>query len=287
MGLFGLFATMFGLGAMTKDGIERGISSSNAYNKAISNKDDWYFTGNGSEMRSVKTGRKCYIQRDIKTGHVLLKDLDTDKLIVDQTAEKVKKEEAEKRSKLPNQCVFYHMPEERPNVYISDRLPGYYKHSNPDDRFDGVNENSLFFKANLTKSINRKYQHDIWECRPLEAYLMDGTKWTIDRAIKQENENRYNNAIKKGDKFWQKVVDGNFAFCHLAAVKTEPYYRSVDTDEYYIYNWRKEYFIKAKKDTVKENIAQPHHEPEYVFKEVWVEDDSCPKLNLDGSKWYE
>ena len=158
---------------------------------------------------------------------------------------------------------------------------------NPDDRFDGVNENSLFFKANLAKSINRKYQHDIWECRPLEAYLMDGTKWTIDRAIKQENENRYNNAIKKGDKFWQKVVDGNFAFCHLAAVKTEPYYRSVDTDEYYIYNWRKEYFIKAKKDMVKENIAQPHHEPEYVFKEVWVEDGNSPKLNMDGSKWYE
>jgi len=116
---------------------------------------------------------------------------------------------------------------------------------------------------------------------------MDGTKWTIDRAIKQENENRYNNAIKKGDKFWQKVVDGNFAFCHLAAVKTEPYYRSVDTDEYYIYNWRKEYFIKAKKDMVKENIAQPHHEPEYVFKEVWVEDGNSPKLNMDGSKWYE
>ena len=75
MGLFGFFATMVGLGAMAKDGIERSVSSSNAYNKAIANKDDWYFTGNGAQMKSTKTGRECYTEKDYKTGHWLVKDL--------------------------------------------------------------------------------------------------------------------------------------------------------------------------------------------------------------------
>ena len=290
MGLFGLFASMIGLGAMTKDGISRSISDNDAYKRAVNKGDDWYFTGNGSEMVSVKTRKRCSLNQDYRMGHWLLVDTKTGELIEDLTKKKLQKCNNEEKDKLPKCCIFYHMAGEKQDIYISDVLPGYYQHYNPKDIYHTrniVDEDSCFYKGELCESHGNKYKHDIITFSPLIGYSMDGTLLTLEKAIEKKNKERYEDAINNGDIFWRKIIGGNFTFCKLCNPKEEPYCRHVENDDFYIYNRNKGYYIRAKKKLRKVNMAKPHHKPEYISIEEWVEDETQTRLNLDGSEWYE
>ena len=132
MGLFGFFATMVGLGAMTKDVISDGIDDIKSHKMAMEKGNDFYLV-NGYKMRSTKTGRDCIERADYNTGHIFLCDFKTGEKIVDRTeninrekTEKNRRESKEKGWAFYRTCEFDLPGGKWSNVWISDSMPGKY-----------------------------------------------------------------------------------------------------------------------------------------------------------------
>lgn len=137
MGLFGLFVSMVGLGAMTKDAISNSIFENNSYQKAVKNGDSWYFTGHGSQRKAVKTGRLCTEEIDYTTHHNWLVDSKTRERIEDITDRVNREREVEIKQKAYDRGIkFYRttkfdcQPRYHSDVYVNDDMPGRYFHWN-------------------------------------------------------------------------------------------------------------------------------------------------------------
>ncbi len=146
MGFFGLFVSMIGLGAMAKDAISNSIFESDSYQRAVKDGYSWYFTGNGSQMKSVKTGRLCTEDIDYKTGRRWLVDLKTGEKIEDITAEvnkerelKIKQETYARGVKFYRTTRFDCPPRYHCDIYVNDDMPGRYfslvRSIHDDDRY--------------------------------------------------------------------------------------------------------------------------------------------------------
>lgn len=138
MGLFGLFATLFGLGAMAKDGVSRWITSEEAKQQAEAKNRSWYLTGNGAEIYSTATGRRASTTMDFTTKHEWLVDARTGERIEDLTLRRNKEKTEENRrnahaegKRFYRTAMFDVPPCTKPTIYICDDFPGIYfdKHS--------------------------------------------------------------------------------------------------------------------------------------------------------------
>lgn len=132
MGFFGFFATMVGLGAMTKDAISDSIDDVRSRERATENGRDYYLV-NGYKMRSTKTGRDCTERMNYETGHMCLYDLRTGEIVADIT-KSINKEKTEKnkRESKAQGRAFYRTCEfdlpcgKTSDVWVNDNMPGKY-----------------------------------------------------------------------------------------------------------------------------------------------------------------
>ena len=276
MGLFGLFATMVGLGAMAKDGIERSISESKAYEKAVRNGDTSYYTGNGGERYSTKTRRKVSSKTDWDTGHTWIVDARTGQRIEDETAARNKrKTEEEKRKADLKGCVFYRTAQfdtdtynKKPSIYVSDKIPGYF-------RVETYSSNgyTIYTKGNLEKWLG---EYRVNTINSKERYFANGVRVTQEEMRKKERKKLRERAIMWGYAFYCDLDNPNgMIWFH------------VDTDEPYLRNVKDQYYAKAKLVEYKYEVqVKPHHD-EYktVTKQYWEEIEDSPRFNLDGTKW--
>lgn len=175
MSLFGLINMVFGLGALTKEGVSEAFERGQKAEKAYQNGKSYYYVG--SKTYSMKTGKRarvCY-----EHGRTYLRDLYTREIIEDITyTDNMKREAEEKRASLASGCVFYRKAEwdirgYRCDIWASDVIPGYfYKVHNYDtkqDKFyscgieEGKRNGNIVIKRELVSSM------------PLTVYSPDGT----------------------------------------------------------------------------------------------------------------
>lgn len=182
MGLFGLFASMVGLGAMAKDGIGRSIYEANQYEKAVRNGRSCYYVGNGSKTYATATRRQCSEITDYNnTYHRWLIDTKTKQKIVDLTEEQNIKRTEEKRreaeakgSKFYRTAMFDCTPHWWSPVYVNDSMPGKYFHQT----YDNIRGCTVYYEGRLvdggfgSKRDQRKKVK--WELG-CNKYLQDGT----------------------------------------------------------------------------------------------------------------
>lgn len=278
MGLFGLFASIFGVGAVVKDAIDGEIQKENSYQRALKTGREWY-SGRGADMYSMKTGKRCHMS--FESGHCVLKDLKTGQIIEDLTANDNRKREYEERGNLPKGCVFYRKCIwDRPgwycNVWVSDKIPGFFHHNRGETE---VTEESVFYKGELKCNkggYGRRASVDFIGSK--ETYYPDGTLCTGDTECARKNQKFKEDAIAKGNKYYIFTLNDGWN-------KYGSEYRDVKTDEWIYHNYKDDYYTKGELVT-REVRIQPHH-AETKTRYYVIEVEGEPRYNLDGSDWIE
>lgn len=173
MGLFGLFASIVGLGAMTKDKIDNNIFTQQSYNKAKAIGKRWY-SGYGSKMYHTETGEECHMS--FRDGHALLINSGTHQIIEDLTLLDNKEREKFEKQNCSDDCVFYRKCDWdignglHCNIWVSDVISGYF--------YKSTVGKTMFYKGELvdckwnnkpTKKVKYCYTDDT-------AYYPNGTK---------------------------------------------------------------------------------------------------------------
>lgn len=284
MGLFGLFATLFGLGAMAKDGISDMIDDADKYQKASNAGCPWY-TVNGYRTRSTQTGRDAYRTTDFNTQHVWLVDKVTDRRIEDltlyyrrQTTEKNRKEAYSQGKKFYRTAEFDMNGSQSCDIYVNDDMPGkyFYQVSNGYEYGGGFQyqEGELVSKP---KTLNPDRKEVKWDYANRVWYYEDGTLVTDENKMERYNAHNKEWAIKYGERFYRCMGD--------ARNNSVGYYRDVETDEPVYYNYREKYYTKGELTETEVRIKPHHAETMTVYdtKEV----PGYPRYNLDGSEWLE
>ena len=277
MGLFGLFAMAFGLGAMTKDAVSNSISTQKSYERAKANGESYYY-GSGSSIYSVKTGKRC--KKDFVNGRTLLRDFYTNELIEDLTATKNTEKERMLKAETKDGCVFYRSckwdtPSHSCQVWVSDLVPGYFRMD--EYKTNGKCEKQ-FSKGDL--EISRNGIARVSTYYPPIIYYSDGKMKTKDEENRRLNLYRKEMAIQNGDKFYLFEND------IYSPRRGRKYYKDTKTDELYVYNIVDEYYIKAKPIEETKEITKPHHKKVETVTELVLEEISGEqKWNLDGTEW--
>lgn len=132
MGLFGLFATAFGLSAMAKDAIDKSIYNDKARDRALITGEPFYYGVHGGRY-FTETGKSCYLKTDYNTSQEWVVDTETEKKIFNYTEYLNKKATDENRRKAHAEgkrfyrtADFDAKPRYWCNVYVNDDMPGKY-----------------------------------------------------------------------------------------------------------------------------------------------------------------
>lgn len=186
MGLFGLFASLIGLGAMAKDVVSDAIDDGVGREKAIHEGRSTYIAG--GKIKSTETGRQCSRTTDYLTRHDWLIDTKTGERIEDITdsINRAKQREIKRLAEI-DECKFYRTTRFDNNmvrswVYVNDDMPGkFFRQSGYGDKMKFV-EGILEPKYGLRKHGELQVglmQHAM-------EYKPDGT------LIGEEPQNIYN-----------------------------------------------------------------------------------------------
>lgn len=282
MGLFGFFATLFGLGAVAKDGLSDMIDDTKKRHKAKIEDRPWY-TVNGYKTRSTRTGMDVYKTTDyFNTGHELLIDKKSGNKIEDLTmfnrknlTENNKRKAFLKGVKFYRTTMFDMNGSNKSEVYINDDMPGrWFAHSFENKPWMG----DTYYEGELisipSKSNPDKKEVCIDYCKS-NRYFADGTLVTNESIIERFNTYNKKKAIENGDKYYKCMKDPRNSYM--------VYYRCVKTDDPVYYDYENEYFTAG--NLVKEEIQiKLHHKETMVVYNV-EEIIGFPRYNLDGSNW--
>lgn len=286
MGLFGLFATLFGLGAMAKDGISDMIDDADKYQKASNAGCPWY-TVNGYRTRSTQTGRDAYRTTDFNTQHVWLVDKATNRRIEDltlyyrrQTTEKNRREAHSQGKKFYRTAEFDMNGSQSCTVYVNDDMPGkyFYQESNGYEYGGGFQyqEGELVSKPKTLnpdcKEVRLDYANRVW-------YYEDGTLVTPESKMERYNRTSKQLSTKCGNKYYQCM--GN----PINDSVLNRYYRDIETDEPIYYDYKMQYYTKGELTEEEIRIRSHHAETTKVYNIREV--PGYPRYNLDGSEWLE
>ena len=254
MGLFGLFASLFGLGAMGADAYKDAVNNWESQDKAYKDKELFYYRGR--KKISFETGKECDVR--IENGHKTLCDTRTGMLIHDYTNEendrktREAKYEAHKKGErfyktYREDTVKWHID----NLYANDDMPGrYFKKVSPEfNRIphmigykyvgDYYEEVKLEYYYNeYSRSTRFRYDTKFYDNT---RYLPNGEVLTKEKELKLIEEQAKERAIKNGDAFYtyasmacshptryeitKKVSDGSY-WCYVRSVnyiKTDYY----------------------------------------------------------------
>lgn len=295
MGLFGLFASMVGLGAMAKDSISDNIQTQKSYKKAKASGSSIYY-GSGSKQYYTDTGRRCYTDYDYCSGHILIRDYDTGDIIEDITDINNKKKYEQQMNELPSYCIFRR--QYGTGVWVSDKISGYFAHRPAKyiDRSDysEVNQFSEFEKGELEnrRDIHGRNYITVKTKSSSERYFADGVPYSKAELRRRVSPILRKLNKEKGYKFYPFDFDSSHDYVgeRIKAIRPDSIYfsdiRDVDTDEKYVYNYKEKYFSKARMVEYQKNIAEPHHKPIYETRYRVIEDPDAERFNLDGTKWY-
>lgn len=187
MSLFGLFHTIFGLGALGVNAIDESINDTRSRERAKKLDRDTYLV-NGYRLRSTKTGRDAVYDRGItKYDHTYIRDRKTGQIIEDVTLKDNAKNQIKEKDKAKKQGrVFYRTTKfdtsihHTSPVYVSDTIPGYFK---PECMIVNGRHENIFSEGRLVEaSKGYSYTHVVevpfWE-EGLKSYFDDGSIYTI------------------------------------------------------------------------------------------------------------
>lgn len=291
MGLFGLFVSMVGLGAMAKDAISDSIHENMNYEDAKRRGDPYYFS-NGGRIKSTQTGDYVYRRNDNITGEQWLVDAKTGKKITNLTD--INRRKANRRASteaIINDKIFYRVHDydiynngqnvARAEVYKCLTMDGYFKrmeHCIPGEYC------VYYVKGELgddpvrtyTKSINSKHVtvpiKGVITTRDSEKYFEDGTPYTEDELKRRNLEKERKRAKRLGKCFYRVEYPDRF--------------RHVETDIPYVYNKEERSYCQAQILERSYEVRVPHHEKTVTKKEIyWKILPDEEKLNEDGTRW--
>lgn len=244
MGLFGLFATLFGLGAMAKDGVENYFISESEKEKAIRNGDLTYYSNGKFEKVYAPKGTLTKEVKDPVTGHIYDTNYKTGERLIDLTEyynnQIIQKE---RRECSLNGTAFYRTPifdvpegmnkramtgGETSPVYVSDKIPGYFE-----KRYTSLENLSrwpsltVYVKGNLIPHFGDAKRKEVNGPRlnkdnadSVEAYFEDGT-----RVSKREFARRTNEFLK------QRLINSRMRYSICSV-----FYEARDEETYEIIN---------------------------------------------------
>ncbi len=265
MGLFGLFMMTIGLGAMGFDSLRNSYSASKDRDQAI--KEGKSYFRSGTKVYHTQTGAVLDEKFDYTTGHHLLVHPKTKQVIIDATLEKNLKKENDLKKLVNNSCVFYQKFEfgsslKYGNIWVSDKLPGYYERVT--FYYGGFQELpvEVFRKGTL---IDRKDYHgylykDIHVEMDAQEYFPDGTEVTAEKLCDILNEMRKQNTMKSktNNKFYHifkvrknrngkeivdedilvyRKVDDDYYYAYKSVCTLEGYYIRLDSNKYDVDNY--------------------------------------------------
>ena len=276
MGLWGLFATLFGVGVITKDRISDAIDDSKSRDRAERNGDSIYLV-NGYSERYTKTGQKC-TKEYAPNGHIYVNDLASGSRLEDLTETKNNAKQYDEMQKSRSKgWIFYrktdwdtHVGPEC-NVWVSDKFPGYYRYY-----FNAKDYNCYVVEGELRDKISgRKGTKEVWPIKGGKSYYMDGTPRTDDEMKNRSNREARELAIKQGKRFYQLSGDVR-------------YYGDVYSDKVFMTCFtdfsRYRYLQEAIKKTEERRI--PHHE-KTIIVEYYELVPGGERWNLDGTKFVD
>lgn len=225
MGLFGIFATTIGLGAMAKTAISDSIATEKSYNRAIANGNLTY-TSFGSKVRtcSTKTGKPCRMVWG--TERTYLVDSKTGEVIEDVTTLRNNKNTEKARNEArANGCVFYRACDldtdrKQSDAYKCEIMDGYFckiSGHTADDRVD------VYIKGEL-KDWDGKKTVNINGSRKSDKYFSDGEPYSLTGRNKRQSEHQRNVAKKCHYKVYD-YYDETLIFDHG--------YRGTEDNEWY------------------------------------------------------
>lgn len=290
MGLFGLFASMVGLGAMAKDGISNNIHEQKSFERAKAEGRSWY-SGTGAKIYSMETGKECIMS--FENGHTMLRDLKTNQLIEDMTlTDNLKRETEQKKESLTNGCVFYRKAEwdvkgYECNVWVSDKIPGYFHRAKYNDGRIMFHQGNLCDAHWANRKVKEVNQRGISQ-NERKDYYPDGVLKTLEESTRRNNAERIEKAKSKGLAFYSPLEiverDGK-----RVASDWLVNYRSVDDNSVFIYNYQNQYYVKAIETVTEKEIRLPHHKEVERIEKVttYVEDPNGIRYNADGTEWVE
>ena len=190
MGLFGLFVSLIGLGAVTKDAISDDIYKSKNKERAKKN-GDLYYSGSGSKIYSTKTGRRASI--DYSGKHTILRDFRTGEALEDLTVIKQKEltDKAKEEARHKNSVFYLDYTYEREkfaghrtDVYVSSKYPGFFAKRNAVCNGSDI-KIPVYERGELEKFSY--YRVIIDGRKPVETYFEDGTPYSDEEMVKRVN----------------------------------------------------------------------------------------------------
>lgn len=268
MGLFGLFATAFGLGAITKDAISDSFDDDRQYEIAKKENRPWY-TINGYKTMSTKTRRPALISYE--NGHCKIVDLKTNTVIEDVTkTDNINRELDEKADTQKMGWAFYRKCDwdvrgYKCNIWVSDRICGYFKKQVCGDRtwFELGTLRDCKWNSFDTKEVYVNYENK-------KEFNVDGTPIVHLKKEERVKNREIERARKESFAFYRNIPDFG------RNVKTPIGYTawfSIENDAPYLFNFSSEYFQKA---VVTRDING---------KETWELDYFADRISPDGSKF--
>lgn len=278
MGLFGLFATLFGLGAMAKDSVENYFISESEKEKAIrEGKLEYYSNGKFEKVYAPK-GTLTKEVKDPATGHIYDTNYKTGERLIDLTEYHNNRIIQKERTQCSlNGTFFYRTPVfdapkgmhtramtggETSPVYVSDKIPGYFEKRNMNIEGSWPSFN-IYVKGNLVPYFGDAKRKEVKgpninkdNADTVEAYFEDGT-----RISKREFARRVDEFFK------QRLIDDRTRYSTNSV-----FYKGRDEETYEMINkslnddriykavscGRNKYYVEAKIE-LGEKYGRPHY----------------------------
>lgn len=294
MGLFGLFVSLFGLGAMGVDAYKDAMNNLDSQDRAYNNNEPYYtVVKNGKFYHySTKTGKRC--ETVVIGDKKLVIDSRTWKTIQDLTEEENEKKTNEYKlnamyagEKFYKTARLNRLHWHDDNVYENDYLPGrYFEKYTPQPNkipymigYEYVGDYYMEVEIEYyTDSVGHfRFRKNT---KNNDRYLPNGEVLTKEKELKLIEEQAKERAIKNGDAFYtyasvacsrptlyeitKKVSDGSY-WCYVRNVK--------EKRGYYEYDIKTDYFVPGILKS-KEIMRSGGKEPITVY---WTEADKSRK----------
>lgn len=307
MGLFGLFATLFGLGAMAKDGIEDYFISESSKEKALREGNLEYYSNGKFQKVYAPKGTLTKEIKDPVSGHIYDTNYRTGERLIDLTEYYNNKTiQKEKMKCFVEGKAFYRTPifdtpkgmnkkalcgSEMSPVYVSDKIPGYF-----DRRYINLDRCNVQFyvyvKGELIPYFSDEKKKEVKapilnskNIDSVEAYFEDGTRATKREFAKRTNESYKQRLINNKERY-----DVPYIFYEARDEETyEKIYKSLNDDnKIYImkYYGSREYYIEAKIESYESRNGICYHIVPVENAIVYKEDGTVSNYKLTDFKIY-
>ena len=285
MGLFGIFATLFGLCSYTKNTVKNSIDYYTAFDEAENNSKAKFISN--QSFYSTKTGKKCFDRVNNYNKHVVTVDVSSGIIIDDVTESYNKRKTNDARNNASNNNEKFYRTYEfccngnyHLDVFINDDMPGEYfervKYGRNNEReYCGYR----FYKRDVKKECD-KYGNIIgYSFCKLDktlVYAPDGKVLTKAKEYDLMIEDAEKISKIRGDRFFKcYMMNGPMMNCSYA--------KDINTGEPFYYDHKYRYYIPG---IVKSKEIVLKNGESYIA--MWTEPDltrTNEKYRYNGDKY--